>query len=108
MRAIVDSASGQASITDLINQTGVARIATVDDCLVAEGPSRGSNLVNILSRRGSGSTDLGPAVRSLLQKNSAMLVLTDDEGIGTLTGLPARKIASLTLGSSPVSLLLVG
>lgn len=107
MSTIIDSASGRASMTDLISQTGVTRIATVDDRLVAEGSSSGSNLVKILSKRGSGSTDLGPAVRSLLQKNPTMLVLTDDEGIGTLSGLTARKIASFALGSSPVSLLLV-
>jgi hypothetical protein len=107
MSTIIDSAPGRASMTDLISQTGVTRIATVDDHLVAEGSSAGSSLVSILSKRGTGSTDLGPAVRSLLQKNSTMLVLTDDEGIGTLSGLPTRKIASLTLGSSPVSLLLV-
>jgi hypothetical protein len=107
MSTIIDSDSGRASMTDLISQTGVTRLATVDDHLVAEGSSAGSSLVSILSKRGSGSTDLGPAVRSLLQKNSAMLVLTDDEGIGTLSGLPARKIASFALGSSPVSLLLV-
>jgi hypothetical protein len=108
MSTIIDSAPGRASMTDLISQTGVRRIATVDDHLVAEGSTAGSGLFSILSKRGTGSTDLGPAVRSLLQKDSAMLVLTDDEGIGTLSGLPARKIASLTLGSSSVSLLLVG
>ncbi len=107
MSTIIDSAPGHASMTDLISQTGVTRIATVDDHLVAEGSTAGSGLVSILSKRGTGSTDLGPAVRSLLQKNSAMLILTDDEGIGTLSGLSARKIASLTLGSSSVSLLLV-
>ena len=107
MRASIDSPSGRASMSDLIRQTGVKRIAAVDERLVAEGPSTGTGLVRVLSEKGTGSTNLGPTVQELQRTNSTMLILTDGDGVKTLGGIQVREIASFPLGGSPVTLLLV-
>jgi len=107
MRTSIDSPSGRASLSDLIAQTGVSRVATVDDHLVAEGPSTRSGLVRILSERGDGGTDLGPTVLDLRRTNPTMLVVTDDDGVKTLNGLDVRKIGAFPLGDSAVTVLLV-
>jgi len=97
MRMIMDHSSGEGRdfLRDLISVTRVNEIAAVDSALVAKGKVH--ELQEILSKEGSGRTDLGPAVKELLKSYDSILVLTDDDGVKTLGSLRFRRLAELQL-----------
>ena len=63
----------------------------------------------MLSKEGSGGTNLGPAVENLLKTYHAVLVLTDAEGTRSLGALHSRLLATLPMSGigGEVHLLLV-
>lgn len=102
------SGSGGDSVRNLISMTRVNEIAVVDSALVAKG--RVNELTDILSRKGSGATNLGPAVKELLKTHGPVLVLTDEDGAKTLGSVKSRRLTDLPFKTmaSDVRLLLVG
>jgi hypothetical protein len=109
MRMILDhpSGSGSDSLRNLISVARVNEIAAVDSALVAIGGVH--ELKEILSKQGSASTDLGPAVKDLLKTHGSVLVLTDADGTKSLNPLRSRRLAVLPFQTmaGDVQLLLV-
>jgi hypothetical protein len=99
--------SGRAFLSDLIKRTRITEIATVDDALVAHGQS--DQMDSILSKRGSGNTNLGPAVDELLRTHGVILVVTDASGAATLDIARSRCLTEFPVSGwcGSVRLLLV-
>ena len=107
MGEMKNRASGRDFLRDMIARTGVRELATVDDALIAQGWK--SELTAMLSKEGSGGTNLGPAVENLLKTYHAVLVLTDAEGARSLSALHSSLLTTLSLSGigGEVHLLLV-
>jgi hypothetical protein len=93
------------SLRILISMTHVTEIAVVDDALVAKGPVH--ELTEILSKRGSSNTALGPVVQELLGAYATIIVLTDSDGAESLSPLRAKRFAGFPFSRTSVDLQLL-
>jgi hypothetical protein len=84
MLPAVKSDDGSKLISELITRLGIPKVASADDRLLAIEESSAEGVERALAARGSGSTNLGDAVRELGRYYETLLIVTDAEGASSI------------------------
>ena len=107
MRSVLTAAKCQTLVANVIKFNNVAGVATADTTLLAEGGITPDEVNRILSYTGTGSTALHDPVEQLVRKHSALVVLTDSEGLAQLAPFQISRVETIEIDGAKLNLVSV-
>jgi hypothetical protein len=104
MRATLDHAQTRPFIETLIRTNDVRTIVAADDQARLETGVSPEEIAAAIAATGSGRTALSQPVQALLERFTSVIVLTDRDGAGDISGVSPLQQEKLPLGGADVFL----